>query len=319
MAEVGVHVGAREAVVDACHLCHLAWFDGDEHDVLPAAPPPPPRERPSPAVAELDVRMRAQRERDALVVEVDPWSSDGVAHELGIPILEGEEPGRPWATWAVAAACLVATLVGAAVARVRVDGETTRGLHALALLWGFVPADPWRAGGSTLLTSFFAHASALHLMGNAYFLVVVGARVEGRVGALRFLGLLALGSVAACLADVALRAGSDVPLVGASGGISALFGWYAVTWPRDRLGIVVGGFRRARDLSEVGWGYTLRRLYRVRLPVLVAFGAWVALEWMATGARTNVAHHAHLGGAVAGAGAALLVRVRERAEPRTER
>jgi membrane associated rhomboid family serine protease len=309
MAEVAIDGAERAALVDACEACHLVWFDADEHDALPGLPPPRPRERLSHDAAEADFRMRAQGSRDDLVVDADAWSEDRVAHEMGLPILEADAPDRrPWATWALLAACVATTVVGAFLGRRDVDGESVAGLHALARLWGFVPADPLRAGGLTFVTTFFAHATLLHVLGNAYFLAMVGARVEGWLGVVRYLGLLLLGTFAACVAHAATHPGSTVPLVGASGGIAALFGWYAVVRPRDRIGIVVRGLGRARDLSEVGWFYTLPRLYRIRLPVLAAFAVWFVFEWLSTAGLTRIAHHAHLGGALAGVGWGLVTR-----------
>jgi len=75
-----------------------------------------------------------------------------------------------------------------------------------------------------LITSMFLHGSWLHLTGNLWFLWIFGNNVEDSMGHLRFLVFYVLTGVAAALAHVVLDPSSTLPMVGASGAISAVMG-----------------------------------------------------------------------------------------------
>ena len=77
----------------------------------------------------------------------------------------------------------------------------------------------------------FMHGGVLHLLGNVWFLWIVGGNVEGRVGALRYLGLYAAAGGAAAAAQVAAGPFSVLPMVGASGAISGVLGAYLILFP----------------------------------------------------------------------------------------
>jgi membrane associated rhomboid family serine protease len=144
---------------------------------------------------------------------------------LGFPIEETSIPGRrpTWLTWGTAAALLVAWLAALA------DPA------AVARTFGFVSAQPFRAGGLTLVSSFFVHAGFLHLAGNAWFPLLAGDDLEDRLGRERWLALLLAATLAGHLVHGAIDPRADVPCVGASGGISGLLACYAVLWPHQRL------------------------------------------------------------------------------------
>jgi membrane associated rhomboid family serine protease len=92
--------------------------------------------------------------------------------------------------------------------------------------WG-VPA--W----ATLATHAFLHGGLAHLAMNMLFLWVVGGAVEETVGSGRFALLYAAGALAGGLAEVLTAPGSQVPVVGASGAISAALAAYALMFSRD--------------------------------------------------------------------------------------
>lgn len=83
----------------------------------------------------------------------------------------------------------------------------------------------------TVLTHMFMHGSVLHLLGNVWFLWVFGGNVEGRLGAFRFLLFYLLAGAAAAAAQIAVGPFSSVPMIGASGAISAVMGAYLVLFP----------------------------------------------------------------------------------------
>jgi membrane associated rhomboid family serine protease len=156
--------------------------------------------------------------------------------------------------------------------------------------YAFVPADPWRGHGLTILTYFFLHGGLVHLMGNAYFLAVFGDNVEEALGRPAFLLLVAAGTALGALVHAEFDPRPEVPLVGASAGISAVLAYYALRFPRARI----------------GWAFRLWMVpvWWLRFPAFVALALWLALQfllahWQAAG-LTHVSAYGHLGGAAAG-------------------
>ena len=90
---------------------------------------------------------------------------------------------------------------------------------------------------------------------------------------------------------------STVPCVGASGGISGVITYYALRFPRARLGYMFWYWWHVR------W---------VHVPAYVALLFWFALQFLLVAEQQlgvgNVAALAHLGGAAVGVGAWLLWR-----------
>ncbi|MCS7058629.1 MAG: rhomboid family intramembrane serine protease [Meiothermus sp.] len=156
--------------------------------------------------------------------------------------------------------------------------------------YGFVPArflaDPlgeW----PTLFTSMFLHGGLLHLLGNLWFLWVFGDNVEDRLGHGRFLLFYLLGGVAAAFAQGLISGLADVPMIGASGAISALLGAYVVLYPRALI------------LSLIGW-------IPVPVPAVIYLGYWLLLQFLGDFmGQEGIAFWAHIGGFVVGA---LLIR-----------
>ena len=97
---------------------------------------------------------------------------------------------------------------------------------------GFRPAEPAVAA---LFTSMFLHAGFMHLAGNMLFLWIYGDNVEHRMGPFRYLLAYLATGVAATLFHTLFDAGSELPLVGASGAISGVLGFYFIWFPRNRV------------------------------------------------------------------------------------
>jgi membrane associated rhomboid family serine protease len=121
---------------------------------------------------------------------------------------------------------------------------------------------------------------------------IFGNDVEHRLGRIPF-GLFYLaGGVVAALTQVAIDPSSAVPLVGASGAISAVLGMYLVTYPRARV----------TSLVFLGFFYQL-----LAVPAIVLLGFWFILQLLdgilslgADSAAGGVAFFAHIGGFVTG-------------------
>ena len=98
--------------------------------------------------------------------------------------------------------------------------------------WGFRPAVPQV---QDLFTAMFLHGGFLHLAGNMLFLWIYGDNVEHRLGRVRFLAAYLGTGVAATLFHTLLAGQSLLPLLGASGAISGVLGFYFVWFPRNRV------------------------------------------------------------------------------------
>lgn len=152
--------------------------------------------------------------------------------------------------------------------------------------YGFVPArfvaDP---GGEwiTVFSSMFLHGSIMHILGNLWFLWVFGDNIEDRLGHGRFLGFYLLGGIAAALAQGLVSGfSSDIPMIGASGAVSAVLGAYIMLYPRALI------------LSLIGW-------FPVPIPAIVYLGYWLLIQFAGNFmGEEGIAFWAHIGGFVAG-------------------
>jgi rhomboid family protein len=192
--------------------------------------------------------------------------------------------------------------------------DAAGGDAALARLveqWGFIPADAVAAiqAGDILsepvlnaLTAMFLHAGWLHLLGNLLFLWIFGVNVEDRIGRPAFLALYLVGGFAAAALYAVTDPSSNLPMIGASGAISAVLGAYLVLFPGARI----------QSLVFLGLFYQL-----IAVPSIIVLGFWFVLQLidgiavLGAGDLTGgVAVWAHIGGFVAGVLIALLFRLR---------
>lgn len=153
-----------------------------------------------------------------------------------IPIRDHNPTAGPVVVvWALVIACAVA-FVGPWLA----NGE--QGLLRAALAFGLVPNDlgaaPLRAA-SALVTHAFLHGGWGHLLGNLVFLWVFGDNVEDVMGHGRFLAFYLLGAAVAAVAHAVLTPDPALPLIGASGAISAVLGAYVRFFPHKQVQAVV--------------------------------------------------------------------------------
>ncbi|TLM65295.1 MAG: rhomboid family intramembrane serine protease, partial [Deltaproteobacteria bacterium] len=156
--------------------------------------------------------------------------------------------------------------------------------------YGYRPADP---ALTNLLFAMFMHAGWLHLAGNMLFLYIFGDNVEHRMGPWRYLlGYLGAG-VAATLFFALFVPASQVPLIGASGAISGVLGFYFIWFPRNQVKVFVFLFPLL--------------MTHVLIPARLVLGFYLLadnlLPFLLTGSEGGgVAHGAHIGGFLAGMG-----------------
>ncbi len=152
---------------------------------------------------------------------------------------------------------------------------------------GFRPSNPTPA---SLIFCMFLHSGFLHLAGNMLFLWIYGDNVERRLGPLRYLfWYLATGSVATLFHALWARE-SPIPLVGASGAISGILGFYFLWFPRNRVRVL--------------WFLPPFLMQVFEIPARIVLGVYLVLDnllpFVLAGATEGVAYGAHIGGFLAG-------------------
>ena len=165
---------------------------------------------------------------------------------------------------------------------------------------GYKPGAP---GLSDMLAAMFLHGGFMHLFGNMLFLWIYGDNVEHRLGPVKYLFWYLMTGVAATLFFSMLAPGSLVPMVGASGAISGVLGFYFWWFPRNVVRVLVLLFPIFVRVVEIPARIVLGVYLFIDnvLPMLIAGG----------GGGGGVAHGAHIGGFVAGLAAAWVLSWRE--------
>lgn len=191
-------------------------------------------------------------------------------------------------SWTSATA-IIAVVTALVSIGVMVSGSLDQAAGAL----GFIPA---RLGGlldvpgavPAFLTPFSAtlvHGGLVHLALNLVMLVWVGRQVESVLGASAMILAYLVGAVAAAAAQWIADPAAMVPMVGASGAISAWFGIYALLAARPKP------VTRSLSLNRA-----------IHAAWLLA--TWVIIQWMtqllAGGQGVMLATPAHIGGFIAG-------------------
>ncbi len=83
--------------------------------------------------------------------------------------------------------------------------------------------------------SMFLHGGFLHILGNMWFLWIFGDNVEDELGHVNYLIFYIVGGLIATLVQGIASASSTVPIIGASGAISAVVGAYLVLFPHAKI------------------------------------------------------------------------------------
>ena len=141
----------------------------------------------------------------------------------------------------------------------------------LVLVPALILERPW-----TLVTYMFLHGGLTLIGFNMLALFFFGPRVEARIGSRHFIWFYLASGIAGGLLSLVFS--PRAPIIGASGAVYGVSFAFAYFWPRDRIYI---------------WG-----VLPVEARWLVILYAGVDLFGGITGARTGIAHFAHLGGYV---------------------
>lgn len=175
----------------------------------------------------------------------------------------------------------------------QLDRLVTRAMTALdahpAMRWGLVPSRPSVA---SWITHMFMHAGWLHLLGNLLILYLAGPYIEDVWGRPAFAAFYVLGGVVAALAFAAVHPDSSIPMIGASGAISAVMGAFLVRYARTRIRFFyLVSFYLRGTFSAPAW---------VMLPLWLGQQLLLASLTSGSGDSGGVAYWAHVGGFVFG-------------------
>jgi membrane associated rhomboid family serine protease len=185
-------------------------------------------------------------------------------------------------TYALVTACIAVWVFGESMGRMSAAGtEEMRAFGALMPGSGF---HWWQ-----LVTYAFLHGGWKHLLGNMLVLYVFGPNIEDRLGRVGFLVFYLVGAAAAGGLHLFF---TGRPAIGASGAVAACTGMYLVLFPKTQVRVF---FLFTMGLFSVSaWWF------------IVASFVW---EWTSVlfSGPDNVAHVAHLGGYIYGAGLAMLL------------
>lgn len=180
-------------------------------------------------------------------------------------------------------------IVTVAVSAIAIFG----GVQFSAIFAGFIPA---RLSGVielpgalpawiTPLSSALVHGGWVHLGVNMLMLAFAGSQVERIIGGSGLAFAYVVGALVAALAQFVVDPSSPIPMIGASGAISALFGLYALFFGRPKQ-------------------FTSNMRLNRGIHVLWLLVTWVVLQWMAAylagGQGVMLATPAHIGGFIAG-------------------
>ena len=192
-------------------------------------------------------------------------------------------PSFRTATVAISVLTALAWLIAALAARP----------DSAALALGFIPARlsgaevPWAAVPAILtpLSATFVHSGLIHLGFNLLIFVWCGMQVERVLGRTGLLVLYLVGAYAAAVAQWLPDPMGVVPMVGASGAVSAVIGAFSLSFGRPSR------FTRSPRLNR--W-----------INALWLLAAWVVMQlmigWLAGAQGFLLATPAHIGGFVAG-------------------
>ena len=221
------HVEGLE--IDACDQCGGIWFDRREWDYLAAL---------------RDWQAHQERLGQFSSWIDTKWNQWLFQLLCGLPVELNVPPRRPpTVILALIGVCLGLQLLGAFQPLL---------FLAVGKEWMMSPR-----GAATLVSHIFVHDGWIHLLGNMYFLYILGDNVEDVLGRARFLGFFLLCGVVAALLELSLAGPNPKVLVGASGAIFGVIAAYLVLFHRAKLTfmppIIPLQLRLPASVWIVGW------------------------------------------------------------------
>jgi membrane associated rhomboid family serine protease len=303
MVEVKENINGSTLDLDICNKCMMVWFDKGEQEKFPKKYDgeehsfkkvddlsPESRE----ALAVFDLKETRMQDRGW---ELDTERPDSFSKKL-LTVL-----GFPTTSDNTEYKKLPAVLFGVTAAVIIVYIFDILNGNILVNNWGLKPSHWQRYYGFNFISSFFIHADFEHILFNLYFFVLFGRKIEYDLGKLGF-GILLLSShLFGIFFHFILSINSQVPVVGASAGISGIMAYYALTFPRDKI-----YFFRIIYFRAVWLRFSIH--FYFILFVLMQLAGTIMQFTMGT----SISYVAHLGGMLGGIVMALWMRESKREE-----
>jgi len=284
MSSVKLHSDSVSIDIDICSHCLCFWFDDHEFGLVPMQTK---SEKPELKIEEkykkelLPLKLHILKQnKDELVEMETPRGINFIFTILGLPYEVDEDwfSIKPVVTWAFTGVMILLYIITV------FEGDL------FIRSFGFIPDQFFRSFGITAVSSFFLHASIFHLLGNLYFFLIFGDNVEDDIGPYSFVILLLVSHFFGLLLHSLFDLRGDIPVIGASAGISGILAYYAVTFPKKRI------------------GFMFRILYFIRflkVPSILYFGLWIIMQIVysitqSTHGNGGVSALGHLGGIIIG-------------------
>jgi len=138
-----------------------------------------------------------------------------------------------------------------------------------------------------IISSMFIHGGFFHLAGNMLYLWIFGNNIEDKLGHIRYLVFYLTSGIVAAYGHALSAPESNIPMVGASGAISAILGAYMLLYPKARV----------HTLIFLGFFIQI-----IKIPAAIIIGLWIILQltnallMKAAGGGQSIAWFAHIGG-----------------------
>jgi len=165
-------------------------------------------------------------------------------------------------------------------------------VHSFLYQWGLVPSRVTAFQFRELvpfLTSVFLHGGFLHLIFNLWYLAIFADNVEATLGHFWFAIFYVSGGITANIIQFLFLRHENIPIIGASGAIAAVLGFYLVLFPHHTV----------RTLIPIS-----THLSTIDLPAQLVLGSWFLTQLfngtadlaVNTAATSGIAWWAHIGG-----------------------
>lgn len=167
-----------------------------------------------------------------------------------------------------------------------IDGFITKYAFTPAL-FSFSDASTWYQ----LITSAFLHGGFSHILFNLLFLWIFGDNVEESLGSIGFLLFYLGATVSAGLLQYFIDPTTTIPMLGASGAIAGILGYYLIIFPKHTIKTLLffGGVMFMRELPA--------QIFLAYWAVTQFFSGFGSLLTTSDG---GTAWFAHIGGLVFG-------------------
>lgn len=297
MVEVKEDIDGGTLELDICNKCMMVWFDRGEQDKFPRKIADEdlsfkkiddlsPESREALAVFDLKETRRQDKEW-----EMDSKPPDSFLKKLitmlGFPTTSDSTgyTGFPAIVFGLTAIIIIVYVVNILSGNILMDK------------WGLTPIHWHRYYGLNFISSFFVHANLEHILFNLYFFVLFGRKVEGDLGKPRFGILLLLSHLFGIFVHFVFHVNSQVPVVGASAGISGIMAYYALAFPRDKI-----------YLFDILFFHFIWLRFSIRLYFILFVAIQLVGTIMQFTVGTSISFVAHLGGIFGGIVVALWTR-----------